>query len=326
MSVSGYQNQSHNLHSYMMMMKICSQQAGRPVSLQNICLATFAVTYDVIQSTTKTGETENVNTEEEMQNTENDHSLTKIKLQKGLGVIRKRKQEAILHKRRYKIHEEPEKYYHSKLLLYYPWNHEDDITSTYRSYHESYMSKQDILQQNAQIFNEDCVTFDVDLQDLENNIPQSAWEIVALNIAQDDRTTNVQGFYTLQNKEQEKEDTTDAVNHDNTRNTTDTLCILYAKAAKRQQMNFHDYCRHVCNLNTGQHHIVMYNRTWYKSYINAVRHGENQKGYRIFLSGPGGTGKSHVVRLIQRDMSHFFKHTVKPDDDQSIVLIIAPTG
>ena len=39
--------------------------------------------------------------------------------------------------------------------------------------------------------NEDCVAFDMDLQDLENNTPQFAWEIVAPNIAQDDRTTNV---------------------------------------------------------------------------------------------------------------------------------------
>ena len=53
---------------------------------------------------------------------------------------------------------------------------------------------------------------------------------------------------------------------------------------------------------------------------------KKQKGYRIFLSGPGGTGKSHVVHLIQRDMSHFFKHTVKPDDDQPIILITTPTG
>ena len=70
----------------------------------------------------------------------------------------------------------------------------------------------------------------------------------------------------------------------------------------------------------------MYNRAWCKSYINALRQGEKQKGYRIFLSGPGGTRKSHVVHLIQRDMSNFFKHIVKPDDDQPIVLITAPTG
>ena len=165
-----------------------------------------------------------------------------------------------------------------------------------------------------------------DLQDVENNIPQSAWEMVAPNIAQDDRTTHLQGFYTLQNEQQEKEDTIDTLCHDNIRHKRDTLCMLYVKAAKRQDMNFQDYCRHVCTLNKDQHHIVMYNRAWYKSYINAVRHGQNQKGYRIFHGGPWGTGKSHVVHLIQRDMSHFFKHRVKPDDDQPIVLITAPMG
>ena len=94
--------------------------------------------------------------------------------------------------------------------------------------------------------------------------------------------------------------------------------MLYAKAAKRQNMNFQDYCRYVWTLNKDQHHIVMYNRTWCKSYINAVKHCKNQEGYIIFLSGPRGAGKSHVVCLIQRDMYHFFKHTVKPDDDQPI--------
>ena len=102
--------------------------------------------------------------------------------------------------------------------------------------------------------------------------------------------------------------------------------MLYAKAAEKHDMNFHDYCTHIHNLNTEQHHIVMYNRAWCKSYINAVRHEDKKKGYRIFLSGPGGTGKSHIVHLIQRDKSHFFKHTVKPDDNQPIVLITAPIG
>ena len=127
--------------------------------------------------------------------------MTGIKLQKGLGVIRKRKQEAIIHTIRYKIHAEPEKYYHSKQLLYYPWNNEDDIISPFTTYHESYMSKQDIIHKNAKRFNEDCVAFNLDMQDLENNIPQSAWEMVAPNIVQDDRITNVQGFYTLQNEQ-----------------------------------------------------------------------------------------------------------------------------
>ena len=301
---------------------IIDRYAARPHALHNICLATFAVIYDVIQSSTKTAETHNVNTEEDMHNTENADTLTKWKLQKGLGVIRKRKQQAIVHTRRYKIHAEPEKYYHSK-LLYYPRN-EDDILSTYKSYHDSYISKQYIIHQNAQKFNEECVAFDISLQDLENNIPQSAWEMVAPNIAQDDTTTNVQSFYTLPNHKQGKEDITDTLSHDNSQNTTDTPCMLYAKAAKRQDMNLHDYCTNIHNLNTKQQHIVMYNRAWCKSYINAVRHGKKLTGYRIFPSGPSRTGRSHVVHLIQRDIIHFFKHTLKPDDDQPIVLINSP--
>ena len=55
--------------------------------------------------------------------------------------------------------------------------------------------------------------------------------MVAPNIAQDDRTKNVTGFCTLQNQEEVTEDTTHEVSHDNTRNTKDTLCTLYAKAA-----------------------------------------------------------------------------------------------
>ena len=70
---------------------IIDRYAARPCALHDICLATFAVMYDVIQSSTKTAETQNINTEEDMQNTENAHMLTKWKLQKGLGVFRKRK-------------------------------------------------------------------------------------------------------------------------------------------------------------------------------------------------------------------------------------------
>ena len=240
---------------------LIDRYGARPVSLQNMCLAMFAVTYDVIQSATQKEDTDSGNDEEEeMQNTKKDNSLTMMKLQKGLGVIRKRKQEAILHTRRYKIHTEPEKYYHAKLLLYYPWHNEDDIISPFRTYHESYINKQDIIHQNAEKFNEDCVAFDVDLKDLENNIPQSAWEMVAPNIGQDDTITHLQGFSTLQHEEIEQEDTIDTVCDDNTRNKRDKLSMLYAKAAKTQDMNFQEYCKYVCTLNKEQCHIVMYNR------------------------------------------------------------------
>ena len=65
----------------------------------------------------------------------------------------------------------------------------------------------------------------MDLQDLENNIPQSAWETVASNIAQDDTITHLQGFSTLQNEQKEKEDTIDTVCDHNTRNKKEIHCV-----------------------------------------------------------------------------------------------------
>ena len=53
---------------------LIDRYSARLVSLQNMCLATFAVTYDVIHSATKKEETDGGNDEEEeMQNTENDN-------------------------------------------------------------------------------------------------------------------------------------------------------------------------------------------------------------------------------------------------------------
>ena len=79
---------------------IIDRYAARADALHNICLATFAVTYDTLQSSTKTAETNNINTQEDIHKTENADTLTKWKLQKRLGVIRKKKQQAILHTRR----------------------------------------------------------------------------------------------------------------------------------------------------------------------------------------------------------------------------------
>ena len=79
-------------------------------------------------------------------------------------------------------------------------------------------------------------------------------------------------------------------------------------------------------LNKEQKHIVMYSRAWCKSYINALKHGRTKEGYKIYLSGPGGVGKSHVLYLIQRDMSYFLSHILNVQPDQPIVLVTAPTG
>ena len=44
------------------------------------------------------------------------------------------------------------------------------------------------------------------------------------------------------------------------------------------------------------------------------------------MSGPGGVGKSHVLHLIQRDMSYLLGNVLNVQLDEPIVLVTAPTG
>ena len=72
--------------------------------------------------------------------------------------------------------------------------------------------------------------------------------------------------------------------------------------------------------------MVMFNRAWCKKYVHSLRCGSTIDGYRDFLSGRSGSGKSHCVSLIQRDMSYFLRQVVNADPNQPIVLVTAPTG
>ena len=83
---------------------LIDRYAARPNSLQNMCLATFAVNYDVV-SAVPTCDTEEMDTgeatEEDMYSERQINNggcgmPPRIKLKDGLGYMRKRKQESIL--------------------------------------------------------------------------------------------------------------------------------------------------------------------------------------------------------------------------------------
>ena len=185
----------------------------------------------------------------------------------------KRKQEAILHVRRYKLQTEPQKYYHSKLILFYPWKNEDDLIIGFNSYMESYIHKQHVIPKNAKSFNEDCERFDSALEAFENDvIQQSAWDSIVPSIAEENAMTNTQGFQTIQMTTEEKErGDTIVTRHDvNVQVEIDPLSRLYAKVACTHMMTIQDYCSRMQPLNRKQHEIVMYNRACCKRYIDGM--------------------------------------------------------
>ena len=76
----------------------------------------------------------------------------------------------------------------------------------------------------------------------------------------------------------------------------------------QKDMNLHDYCTHIQNLNTEQCHIVMYNRAWCKSYISAIRHGQNQKDTEYFSVVQGVQAKV-MLYISYKETCHIFSNT-----------------
>ena len=114
------------------------------------------------------------------------------------------------------------------------------------------------------------------------------------SVSADDSLTVKLGFATVQEHNETKCHGA-ALPSTGARLPSDVLSRLYLQAAGKQGMRFQTYCDYVCGLNEKQKAIVMFNRMWCKMYIRKFCMGEKIDGYRVFLSGCGGTGKSHVV-------------------------------
>ena len=152
---------------------VIDRYAARPNGLKEMHLASFAVNYDVLLAT------DDCNLNDDMQKLTNDglqkstHNFSnKIQLHRGLGTMRKCKKEAILRTQWYNVSSHLEKYYHAKLLLYYPWLGEDELISGFDCYEKSYIAKQGKIVSNANKFSDNCELFDISPDDTENDIPQ----------------------------------------------------------------------------------------------------------------------------------------------------------
>ena len=79
-------------------------------------------------------------------------------------------------------------------------------------------------------------------------------------------------------------------------------------------------------LNTKQRQAVNFHRRWCKDAVIAMKKGEAIKPYRVFLSGPGGVGKSYVISLIHRDTVKLLRLSGQVEPEDVTVLLTAPTG
>ena len=117
--------------------------------------------------------------------------------------------------------------------------------------------------------------------------------------------------------------------HDNENILTSTSTNLHVRfegAANQQEIPPDQYRQYLRELNDQQRSIVMFHRDWCKKAVIALKEGKPVEPYHVFLSGPGGVGKSHVIKLIHSDTLKLLKLSGTFEPDDVTVLLTAPTG
>ena len=68
----------------------------------------------------------------------------------------------------------------------------------------------------------------------------------------------------------------------------------------------------------------MFHHDWCKEAVVALKANKPVKPYHVFLSGPGGVGKSHVIKLIHSYMTYVMG--LEMSHMRSLIITIISTG
>ena len=309
---------------------ILSRYAARPVNLENLCLASFAANYSVSSTTKFDGDGDHVPVvleyDGEIPDTED--MPKKNYLRDGSGTMNRRKREAVIRFRKFNVEKEQEDFRRAKLMLFLPWRDEiRDLQKDYQSYSAHYNDVMNELKEQKSKFTVNlALTYHaMEIMD-QHGPPEHAWDNVAPENEHNELIDRGEGVEEQRPMLAEDLHANQALFAGPLSNENREIMARFDVESNKNLLKPSEYREMMRHLNKEQRQIIMYNRTWCKNAIKAWKNNKNIEPYRIFLSGPGGVGKSHVIKIIQSDMKKLLalSHRVKPTD--VTVLITAPTG
>ena len=283
----------------------------RPQQLNSMCLAEFAATY-------VTNYKPDDSMCDALPDTESDTTSTQIILTDGFGKMSKRRQPAVIRFRKFNKDTDSTNWYRAKLMLYYPWfDEQSDLLGGYPSYEAHYRHVCDtVLTNESKYTKEDVDEVDVD----ENGPPEHLWNSIAPSTEEHRLHSLAEGSEQLTELSQQ-----DLQDNQNILSQS-SLHIRFESSANKQEIPPQQYRQYMRELNDEQRSIVMFHRDWCKKAVLALKQNKPVEPYHVFLSGPGGVGKSHVIKLIHSDTLKLLKLSGTFEPDDVIVMLTAPTG
>ena len=253
----------------------------------------------------------------------------KIKILNTNEVMKCRKTKAVVRYHTPNKTKEPEKYFHHLLMLYYPWRNEDSLLGTEQTYASKFydFEVQTVVEQNRTTFEPDADAVSGALEALResegNNLVHS---FDSLNDQEnEDLQLDIHSNSNCDNESFNKQEASHLFSSSNSQ-----LASTLPKVACHIQPTdiSDDLLREsVRSLNIEQRATYDLLLSWCRNKvknIGSLKPNEINPIY-LFLTGGGGSGKSHVTKLIYHTVVKTFKH-VTTNPELPTVLLMAPTG
>ena len=311
---------------------IIDRYAARPQNLEDMSLAEFAANYTYRRESTnevthcKDDVSGGSDTELQFDDHISEESI--INLQNGLGCMRKRKKKAIIRWHNFNIEKEPEKHFRSCIMLFKPWREESKLHENYKTYGDRYHDEIDKIKKVEELFIHHEEEINDAFQQLQTlSPPEDAWGNLAPGAEESQQTAQDEGI--TDERPMAEEDIQVHIDHimnEQPQSKNDSLNLKYTKEARKELLSTQEYNKYMRHLNEEQKIVVMYHRKWCKETVIALKQNKPIQPYCLFLSGPGGVGKSHVIKLIHTDTVKLLQcaHQITAEDVP--ILLTASTG
>ena len=299
---------------------------ARPDAIESMCLAEFAATFATAGRDISEGTEDHIPDTLAGSDDEEGKETNVIRLKNGLGMMRKRKKHCIIRFHREKS--EGEEKYRILLMLYHPWRCEDaDILGQFQSFQEHYNDVREEVLRNESLFSKHADEIDQAFQDLQDHgAPEHAWNDVAPNLEHDQSEQQHEGIVEERDLPQESGNA-DLAGQPGHAGGQSELHARFTSELDKSLMTPREYRAMMRNLNCKQKQMLFVHRKWCKDMIYALKHNLPTPVYRIFLSGPGGVGKSHLIKLVHYETMKLLKPlSGYYEPDELPMLLTAFTG
>ena len=237
---------------------IIDRYAARPEKLEHICLAEFAAndTYKRETNNDVTQHEDDISggSDTELLLYDNDSQESIIRLQNGLGYMRRRNRKAIIRWHNFNIEKEPEKHYRSRIMLFLPWRTEDKLYTNYNSYADRYHDQIEEIKKAEDLFIHHEQEIDDAFQQLQTvGSPQDAWDNLAPGTEELEQAAQDEG--NTDERPMAEEDIQTHINqiiNERPQSKNDSLNLKYMKEARKELLTNKQYNRYMKQLNEEQ--------------------------------------------------------------------------